>query len=163
LYNPLILNKMKRRTHYKKTTHRKSRRSKSVGKISAGGAINAVLGVAIGVAGAGLVTTKVLGSQSNTIKTVAALGLGIITPMFWKSELGKFAGAGMVAYGISKPLAKFGIAGVGADETFEIPVTVAGDMSLIAGADDFAMAGDEDFAMGYDDVSVIAGMDDMDM
>ena len=82
--------------------------------------------------------------------------------MFWKSELGKFAGAGMVAYGISKPLAKFGIAGVGAD-TYEIPVTVAGDMSLIAGADDFAMAGDEDFSMGYDDVSVIAGMDDMDM
>ena len=154
---------MKRRSHHTKRHHTKKRRSHSVGKISAGGAVNAVLGVAIGVAGAGLVTTKVLGSQSDTIKTVAALGLGIITPMFWKSELGKFAGAGMVAYGISKPLAKFGIAGVGAD-TYEIPVTVSGsDMSLIAGADDFAMAGDEDFAMGYDDVSVIAGMDDMDI
>lgn len=152
---------MKRRTHYKKTHTRKHRRSHSVGKISAGGAVNAILGVAVGVAGAGLVTTKVLGSQSDTIKTVAALGLGILTPMFWKSELGKFAGAGMVAYGISKPLSKFGIAGVGAD-TYEIPVTVAGsDMSLIAGGDDFAMAGDDDFAMGYDDVSVIAGMDEM--
>lgn len=152
---------MKRRSSYKKSTSRKSRRSRSVGKISAGGAVNAILGVGLGVAGAGLITTKVLGSQSDTIKTVAALGLGILTPMFWKSELGKFAGAGMVAYGITKPLAKFGIAGVGA-ETFEIPVTVAGsDMSLIAGGDDFAMAGDDDFAMGYDDVSVIAGMDEM--
>ena len=154
---------MKRRTSYKKSTTRKGRRSRSVGKISAGGAVNAILGVAVGVAGAGLITSKVLGSQSDTIKTVAALGLGILTPMLWKSELGKFAGAGMVAYGITKPLAKFGIAGVGADETFEIPVTVAGDMSLIAGGDDFAMAGDEDFAMGMDDISVIAGMDDMDI
>lgn len=148
----------KRRTHRKKTTHHRRRRSVHGTKGMTGTLMNAVYVVG-GVAVAGLVVTKVLGSQSETIKTIAPLAIGVVLPMVVKSDLGKFAGLGMIAYSGSKLLAKAGIAGLGAD-TYEIPVSVAGDMSLIAGPEDFAMAGEEFDAMGYDDISVLAGMDE---
>jgi hypothetical protein len=94
------------------------------------------------------------------IQAVVPVALGIATPMFVKSEFGKFAGAGMISVGAVKLLAKFGLAGVGED-TMDIPVQIAGDdmLSVIAGDDDFAMAGD-DFAMAGDDLSVLAGIED---
>lgn len=151
---------MKRRTHHRKTHHRKGKRRHSVAGVKGvtGTLMNAVYVVG-GVAVAGFVVNKFLASQSETIKTIAPVVLGVGLPMIIKSDLGKFAGLGMIAYSGSKLLSKAGLGSLGA-ETYEIPVTVAGDMSLVAGGDDFAMAGDgdSDFAMGYDDISVVAGM-----
>lgn len=155
---------MKRRTHHTKKHHSAGRRKhkRSVGGFKGmGGTLMNAVYIVGGVAVAGLVVTKLIPSQSDNIKTLVPLAVGVVLPMVVKTDLGKFAGLGMIAYAGSKLLAKAGIAGMGAD-TFEIPVTVAGDMSLIAGDGDFAMAGDGDgdFAMGYDDISVIAGMDE---
>ena len=150
---------MAKRRHHKKVTHRRRRHHGVHGVKGATSTLTNGLVVIAGVAAAGLVVTKLIPNQSDMIKTIAPIALGIVTPMVIKSDLGKFAGLGMIAYGGSKLLTKVGIAGLGAD-TYEIPVSVAGDMSLIAGADDFAVAGDEDYAMGYDDISVLAGMDE---
>lgn len=94
------------------------------------------------------------------IQAIVPVALGVATPMFVKSEFGKFAGAGMISVGAVKLLAKYGLAGIGED-TMDIPVRIAGDdLSVIAGEDDFAMAGD-DFAMaGDDNLSVLAGFED---
>ena len=150
----------KRRTHHKKTTHRRKHHRSVSGFKGMGGTLMNAVYVVGGVAAAGLVVTKVLSSQNETIKTFAPLALGVVLPMVIKSDLGKFAGLGMIAYTGTKLLSKAGIAGMGAD-TYEIPVSVAGDMSLVAGPDDFAIAGDDEYAMGYDDISVLAGMDEM--
>jgi hypothetical protein len=90
--------------------------------------------------------------------------------MVMKSELGKNLGLGMIAYGGSKVLSSFGLAGLGETDTFQISgddlSVVAGDddMFAVAGDDDtFAMAGDDDtFAMAGD-ISVLAGIDEVNM
>lgn len=142
----------KRKTH-KKTTHRR-RRMSGMGKLSAGSIMSSVGGVVVGTVVAGLVTKKLLGSQSEMIQAVVPVALGIATPMFVKSEFGKFAGAGMISVGAVKLLAKYGLAGIGED-TMDIPVRIAGDdnLSVIAGDDDYAMAGD-------DNLSVLAGIEE---
>lgn len=142
----------KRKTH-KKTTHRR-RRVSGMGKLSAGNIMSSVGGVVVGTVVAGLVTKKLLGSQSEMIQAVVPVALGIATPMFVKSEFGKFAGAGMISVGAVKLLAKYGLAGIGED-TMDIPVRIAGDdnLSVIAGDDDYAMAGD-------DNLSVLAGIEE---
>lgn len=149
----------------KKRTARKTsrrRRVSGMGKLSAGNILSSVGGVLVGTAVAGLLTKKLLGSQSETVQAIVPVALGVATPMFIKSEFGKFAGAGMIAVGGVKLLSKYGLAGVG-DDTLEVPVRIAGDdLSVIAGDDDFAMAGGyDDYAMaGDDNLSVLAGIED---
>ena len=145
----------KRKTTRRKTTSRR-RRMSGVGKLNAGSILQTIGGIAGGTLVAGLISKKLLGSQNELVQTLVPVALGIATPMFMKSELGKMAGAGMVAYGTTKFLAKYSLAGVGADY-IDLPVAVSGDdnLSVIAGDDDYAMAGD-------DNLSVIAGYDDSD-
>jgi hypothetical protein len=149
----------KRKTS-RKAPRRRSRRMSGVGKLSTGAIVSSVGGVLVGTAIAGILTKKLLSSQSEMIQAVVPVALGVATPMFIKSEFGKFAGAGMISVGAVKLLAKYGLAGIGED-TMDIPVRIAGDdLSVIAGDDDFAMAGD-DFAMaGDDNLSVLAGFED---
>jgi hypothetical protein len=147
-----------RKSRKKTTYRRKSRRMSGMGKLSTAGILSSVGGVIAGTVVAGLVTKKLLSSQSEMIQAIVPVALGVATPMFVKSEFGKFAGAGMISVGAVKLLAKYGLAGIGED-TMDIPVQIAGDdLSVIAG-DDFAMAGD-DFAMAGDDLSVLAGIED---
>jgi hypothetical protein len=148
----------RRRKTTKRKTTRRSRRMSGMGKLSTAGILSSVGGVIAGTVVAGIVTKKLLSSQSEMIQAIVPVALGVATPMFVKSEFGKFAGAGMISVGAVKLLAKYGLAGIGED-TMDIPVQIAGDdLSVIAG-DDFAMAGD-DFAMAGDDLSVLAGIED---
>lgn len=140
-----------RKSRKKTTYRRRSRRMSGVGKLSTAGILSSVGGVIAGTVVAGIVTKKLLSSQSEMIQAIVPVALGVATPMFVKSEFGKFAGAGMISVGAVKLLAKYGLAGIGED-TMDIPVQIAGDdLSVIAG-DDFAMAGD--------DLSVLAGIED---
>ena len=149
----------RRRKTTKRKTTRRSRRMSGMGKLSTAGILSSVGGVIAGTVVAGIVTKKLLSSQSEMIQAIVPVALGVATPMFVKSEFGKFAGAGMISVGAVKLLAKYGLAGIGED-TMDIPVQIAGDdLSVIAGDDDFAMAGD-DFAMAGDDLSVLAGIED---
>lgn len=149
----------RRRKTTKRKTYRKSRRMSGMGKLSAGNILSSVGGVIAGTVVAGLVTKKLLASQSEMVQAIVPVALGVATPMFVKSEFGKFAGAGMISVGAVKLLAKYGLAGIGED-TMDIPVQIAGDdLSVIAGDDDFAMAGDYAMA-GDDNLSVLAGIED---
>lgn len=150
----------RRKKASRKAPRRRSRRMSGVGKLSTGAIVSSVGGVLVGTAVAGILTKKLLSSQSEMIQAIVPVALGVATPMFVKSEFGKFAGAGMISVGAVKLLAKYGLAGIGED-TMDIPVRIAGDdLSVIAGDDDFAMAGD-DFAMaGDDNLSVLAGFED---
>lgn len=148
----------------RKTTKRRSSR-RSVGALKSGNMLVSIGGVLAGVVAAGYINKLALKSQSSTIQAIVPIAAGIALPMFVKSELGKFAGAGMIAYGGSKFLAS---AGLGATED-DMSVTISGDdLSVIAGDDNFAMAGDDDnFAMageyGDSGISVLAGTDDADL
>ena len=146
-----------RRKSHKKTTHRR-RRMSGMGKLSTGHILSSVGGVIAGTVVAGLLTKKLLASQSEMVQAIVPVALGVATPMFVKSEFGKFAGAGMISVGAVKLLAKYGLAGIG-DDSIDVPVRISGDdnLSVIAG-DDFAMAGD--YAMAGDDLSVLAGIED---
>lgn len=132
----------------KKSTKRYSRRRRVSG-FNAGDMVTNIAGVAVGAAAAGFITSKLLGSQSDTIKAVAAIGLGVAAPMFVKSPVANAAGSGMVAVGVINLLKKSGfVSGLGADEGIEVTL---GDIPVIAGMD--VIAGD-------DDMPVVAGMDD---
>ena len=150
----------RRKRTSRKTSRRRTRRVSGIGKLNTGAIVSSVGGVLVGTAVAGILTKKLLSSQSEMIQAIVPVALGVATPMFIKSEFGKFAGAGMISVGAVKLLAKYGLAGIG-DDTMDIPVRIAGDdLSVIAGDDDFAMAGD-DFAMaGDDNLSVLAGFED---
>jgi len=135
----------------KKSTKRYSRRRRVSG-FNAGDVVTNIAGVAVGAAAAGFITSKLLGSQSDTVKAVAAIGLGVAAPMFVKSPVANAAGSGMVAVGVINLLKKSGfVSGLGADDD-GVEVTL-GDIPVIAGMD--VMAGD-------DDMPVVAGMDDED-
>jgi hypothetical protein len=147
----------------RKTTKRRSSR-RSVGALKSGNMLMSIGGVLAGVVAAGYINKLALKNQSSTIQSIVPIAAGIALPMFVKSELGKFAGAGMIAYGGSKFLAS---AGLGAMED-DMSVTISGDdLSVIAGDDNFAMAGDDNFAMAGDygdsGISVLAGTDDSDL
>jgi len=147
----------------RKTTKRRSSR-RSVGALKSGNMLMSIGGVLAGVVAAGYINKLALKNQSSTIQSIVPIAAGIALPMFVKSELGKFAGAGMIAYGGSKFLAS---AGLGAMED-DMSVTISGDdLSVIAGDDNFAMAGDDNFAMAGDygdsGISVLAGTDDADL
>jgi hypothetical protein len=152
---------MPRRRKAKKTTHRR-RRMSGMGKLSTGHILSSVGGVLVGTAVAGILTKKLLASQSEMVQAIVPVALGVATPMFIKTEFGKFAGAGMIAVGGVKLLSKYGLAGIGED-SIDVPVRISGDdnLSVIAG-DDYAMAGGySDYAMaGDDNLSVLAGIED---
>jgi len=154
----------------RKTTKRRTSRRRSVGALKTSNLLVSIGGVLAGVAAAGyankLLFDKVADEKKKTMYTsIMPIAVGIALPMFVKSELGKFAGAGMIAVGASKFLAS---AGLGATED-DMSVTISGDdLSVIAGDDNFAMAGDDDnFAMageyGDSGISVLAGTDDSDL
>lgn len=150
----------RRKKASRKAPRRRSRRMSGVGKLSTGAIVSSVGGVLVGTAVAGILTKKLLSSQSEMIQAIVPVALGVATPMFVKSEFGKFAGAGMISVGAVKLLAKYGLAGIGED-TMDIPVRIAGDdLSVIAGDDDFAMAGDDYAMAGDDNLSVLAGFED---
>ena len=146
----------RRKTTRKKTTRRRSSK-RGMGAINVQSTLMTIGGVLGGVAIAGYLNKTVLSTMNSKVQIGAPIGLGAVMPMLLKSDLGKNLGLGMIAYGGSKLLASFGVAGIGEDtDTFQIS---GDDLSVVAG-DDFAMAGD-DFAMaGDDDFSVMAGDDD---
>jgi hypothetical protein len=138
----------------KRKSNKKSRtRRRKMSGIKAGSMVSNIAGVAIGAAAAGLITSKVLGKQSDMIKAVAALGLGVLTPTFVKSEIGKAAGAGMIAVGVISLLKKSGLVSGLGEEGVEVTLGEIDNMPVISGMDD-VMA-------GYDDFPVIAGDDDL--
>jgi hypothetical protein len=149
----------RRKTTKRKTTRR--RKMSGMGKLNPSGILTTIGGVLVGTAAAGFIAKKFLSTQNDTIQALVPIALGIATPMFLKSDLGKYAGAGMVAVGGLKLFQKFGIAGIGETDVM-LPVGISGDdLSVLAGDDNFAMANDDIYAMaGDDDISVLAGMEE---
>jgi len=149
----------KRKTIRRKTTS-KRRRMSGMGKLDAGNILSTVGGIAAGTLVAGLLVKKLLSTQNELVQAIVPVAAGIATPMFVKSNLGTYAGAGMVGYGVARLLAKYNLAGVGEIDTIDVPMSISGDdLSVIAGDDDYAMAGDDDYAMAGDDISVLAGLE----
>ncbi len=80
------------------------------------------------------------------------MGLGVLTPKFIKSDIGRAAGNGMIAVGTIALLKKSGfVSGIGEDG---IEVTM-GELPVMAGGED-VMAGElpvigEDVMAGYDE------------
>lgn len=159
----------RRKTTRKKTTRRRSSK-RGMGAINVQSTLMTIGGVLGGVAIAGYLNKTVLSTMNSKVQIGAPIGLGAVMPMLLKSDLGKNLGLGMIAYGGSKLLASFGVAGIGEDtDTFQIS---GDDLSVVAG-DDFAMAGDDDFsvmagdesefAMAGDEISVLAGIDENNM
>jgi hypothetical protein len=147
----------------KRSTKKTYSRRRSVGSVNTGQLINQSGFLLAGLAAAGILNKTVLANKSDNIKALIPIALGIGLPMFIKSDLGKFAGLGMIASGGNRLLQKFNIAGLGDDSSFEVPISVSGDgLSLIAGVndDDLIMAG-----MGYndDDTDTMAGDDSLTM
>jgi hypothetical protein len=148
----------------RKTTKRRTSRRRSVGALKTSNLLVSIGGVLAGVAAAGyankLLFDKVADEKKKTMYTsIMPIAAGIALPMFIKSELGKFAGAGMVAYGGGKFLSSMGLAGIGDADTMEFPVSISGDdnLSSLAGSSDpFAMAGD--YAIAGDELSSLAGL-----
>ena len=163
-------------TRRKTTTRRRSKRG--MGALNVQSTLMSIGGVMAGVAVAGYLSKSVLSTLDSKVQMAIPIGLGVALPMVMKSELGKNLGLGMIAYGGSKLLSSFGLAGIGEDtDTFQISgddlsVVAGDDMFAMAGDDDtFAMAGDDDFAMAGDDdtfamagdISVLAGIDEVNL
>jgi hypothetical protein len=167
----------RRKTTRKKTTRRRSSK-RGMGAINVQSTLMTIGGVLGGVAIAGYLNKTVLSTMNSKVQIGAPIGLGAVMPMLLKSDLGKNLGLGMIAYGGSKLLSSFGVAGMEDTDTFQISgddlSVVAGDDDVfamagdddfaLAGDDDFAMAGDEsEFAMAGDEISVLAGIDEDNM
>jgi len=146
----------------RKTKSAPRRRRRSVGGINSNQILMMVGGTIAGATLAGILSKTVLANKSPMVQALVPIAAGLATATFIKSDLGKFAGAGMIASGGTKLLQKFNLAGLGNDASFDVPLSISGDgLTLIAGDDDFAMAGDDDFAMAGDDgLSVLAGDDE---
>jgi len=158
----------RRKTTRKKTTRRRSSK-RGMGAINVQSTLMTIGGVLGGVAIAGYLNKTVLSTMNSKVQIGAPIGLGAVMPMLLKSDLGKNLGLGMIAYGGSKLLSSFGVAGMEDTDTFQISgddlSVVAGDDDVfaMAGDDDFAMAGDDEFAMAGDEISVLAGIDEDNM
>ena len=145
----------KRKTQKRRTTRR---RRGGIGSISPSNMLVSIGGVLAGVAAAGYLNKLALANQSENVKALVPVGLGIALPLVMKNDLGKNIGSGMIAYGGASFLRKAGLGDLGEGQSEEI-VMAGDDLSVIAGDEDFTMAGDEDFAMAGDDISVLAGID----
>lgn len=160
----------------KKSTTKKRRtsRRRRVGSMDVNSIMSSVGGVVLGVVVGGYANKLVLNKMSPMMQALIPVGIGLFVPNFIKSDLGKFAGAGMIAYGASKFLASKGLGAID-DGMVTVPVRINGDdgsLSIVAGDDDWAMAGDDDdYGMSGDndygisgdyamagDISVLAGM-----
>lgn len=150
---------MAKRKHHKKAVHHRRRRRSGMGAIDMGGILTQVAGVAAGAALAGLITKQFLSSQSATIQMIAPVALGIATPMFLKGDLGKAAGAGMVAVGALAAFHKANIAGTG--DAVEIAMGGFDELPVIGeiNPQGKAMAGDDNVMSGYSELPII-GYDD---
>lgn len=157
----------KRRTTTRKTTRRRRR---SVGALDTSNIMSTVGGVMIGVVAAGWTNKMFASKMSPAMQAIIPIGAGLFVPNFIQSDFGKFAGAGLIAYGAGKFLASKGL---GADtDLMTVPFSIngAGDMQIIAGDGDLVMAGDGDYVMAGDDdddvmagdISVLAGLFDED-
>lgn len=150
---------MAKRKHHKTKRHHSRRRRHGLGAIDMGGMITTIAGVAVGAAAAGFVRKQFLSNQSEAIKMIAPVVLGVATPMFIKSDLGKAAGAGMIAVGALSALQKAGIAGPG--DAVEISMAGFDELPVIGeiNPQGKAMAGDEIMA-GVDNLPVLNGYED---
>ena len=149
---------MAKRKHHAKKRHHSRRRRHGLGAIDMGGIITSVAGVAVGAAAAGFINKQFLASQSETIRTIAPIALGVATPMFLKSELGKAVGAGMVAVGALSALKKAEIVG----DVTEVSMSGFDELPVIGEINEQgkAMAGDGDVMAGADTLPVLNGYDD---
>ena len=136
----------------KTQTHRRTsrRRRGGIGSISPSNMLVSIGGVLAGVAAAGYLNKLALANQSENVKALVPVGLGIALPLVMKNDLGKNIGSGMIAYGGASFLRKAGLGDLGEGQSEEI---------VMAGDDLSVIAGDEDFAMAGDDISVLAGID----
>lgn len=144
---------------YKRRTKKKSSRRKSSRRRmgAVGGAnITAALGIIAGAVAGRLVAKKLLPNIDERIKNAGVVVLGaVVFPKLIKGDLGKAIGNGMIAAGGAGLIGSFIPALGQVDDVMEFPVTVGevtDNLSVIAGDD--VMAGD--------DLSVMAGMDDID-
>ncbi len=141
----------KRKSHSKK--HHTTKRRRKVGA-AGGGQIMEAVGLIGGAAIARLLTTTdkiaFLSTIDPKIKNVGVLAIGYFFPKLVKAPIGKSIGAGMITAGGLGLLQSTGVIGA-MDEFMTVPVSVmAGDdLSVIAGYSE-------------DNMSVIAGMDEMD-
>lgn len=151
---------MAKRKQHKKAVHHRRRRRSRMGAIDMGGILTSVAGVAAGAAVAGLINKQFLSSQSATIQMIAPVALGIAVPMFLKGDLGKAAGAGMIAVGALAALRKANIAGV--SDAVEISMGGFDELPVIGEINEQgkAMAGDSDVMAGYSELPVINGYAD---
>ena len=138
----------KRKTQTRRRTSR--RRRGGIGSISPSNMLVSIGGVLAGVAAAGYLNKLALANQSENVKALVPVGLGIALPLVMKNDLGKNIGSGMIAYGGASFLRKAGLGDLGEGQSEEI---------VMAGDDLSVIAGDEDFAMAGDDISVLAGID----
>lgn len=136
----------------RKATRKRSTRSRRrVGAINAGNIITNIAGVAVGAAAAGFITSKLLEKQKPTIKALTAVGLGVLTPTFLKSDLGRAAGNGMIAVGTIALLKESGFVGGLGEDGVEVTM---GELPVIGEdvmAGDDVMAGEMPVMSGFDD------------
>lgn len=135
----------------RKSSRKRTTRRRRVGGINAGNLVTNIAGVAVGAAAAGFITSKLLGKQSDTIKSIAAIGLGVLTPTFIKSDIGKAAGNGMVAVGTIQLLKKSGFVS-GLEDGVEVTMgelPVIGD--VMAGDDGMPVMAGDDVMAGFDE------------
>lgn len=135
----------------RKSSRKRTIRRRRVGGINAGNLVTNIAGVAVGAAAAGFITSKLLGKQSDTIKSIAAIGLGVLTPTFIKSDIGKAAGNGMVAVGTIQLLKKSGFVS-GLEDGVEVTMgelPVIGD--VMAGDDGMPVMAGDDVMAGFDE------------
>ena len=155
---------MARKKSHKKT-HRR-RRMSGVSKMSVTNIATTVGGALVGVAAAGYVNKLLFAKTADASKkqmytTILPIALGVATPMMFKGKKwAEYAGAGMIAYGGSKFLAKQGLIGATDDDSFQVSVG-ANDFAMAGDDNVSTVAGDDDYAMSGDDVvSTLAGLDD---
>ena len=102
---------MRRKKHTKR--HSRRRRHGMHGLGSAGSTITTVLGLAGGAIAAKYVSSKLLASQSDTIKTIAPIAAGLGLTMFVKNPIAKNIGTGMLIMPVVNfASSSLGIAGV---------------------------------------------------
>ena len=141
----------KRKSHKRRSSRR--RRIGAVGKTNIGAIAGLIAGA---VAGRWVAKSSMVPIENDKIKNAAVVALGAFLPKFWKGEISKAIGNGMIAAGGVGLVGSFVPALAGTDDTIEFPVTVGeipDNLSVVAGGED-VMAGD--------DLQVLAGMDSED-
>ena len=138
---------------------RKKGRSKSRGRrmSGVGNQLTGAVAVIAGAAAGRLVSQRVFPNLNPNLKAAGIIALGaFVMPKIVKGSMGQGLGDGMVAAGGLGLLSNFGVIS-GDDNT-----VMAGDgLSVLAGDEEDMIAGDGD-GIAADNLSVIAGLDEMD-